>query len=84
MLVTLDGRAEALGEAARLYEKLCESSTKTRCPSSGPAPAEMHACYNWSQMLGRGILTAPDPVDADVLQMRACAGGLARACPTSP
>ena len=96
MLETFDGRGEALGEAARRYEKLCESGAKTRCTiaragqepgsvfatrtSVGNASAEMLACYNWAQMLGRGVLTAPDQADADVLEKRACAGGLSRAC----
>lgn len=79
-LVSHDGRAAALGEAARLYEKLCESSAKTRCTAATGASAEMVACYNWAQLLGRGAYTAPDPADAEVLEKRACAGGLARAC----
>ncbi len=98
-LETFDGRAAALGEAARQYERLCESSSKTRCVppvkllaatafesriTDGSAPCEMLACYNWSQLLARGGLTAPDPADADVLEKRACAGGLARACVTGP
>ena len=94
-LETFDGRAEALGEAARHYERLCESASKTRCvspvtaapgtafaarTSSAGAPVEMLACYNWSALLGRGVLTAPDAADAEVLTKRACAGGLAVAC----
>lgn len=98
-LETFDGRATALGEAARQYERLCESASKTRCVrpaklfaatafesriTAGSAPCEMLACYNWSQLLARGGLTAPDAVDADVLEKRACAGGLARACVKGP
>lgn len=94
-LETFDGRAEALGEAARHYERLCEATSKTRCVSpvkpaaggafeartnAGVAPSEMLACYNWAEMLGRGVLTAPDAADAAVLTKRACAGGLAQAC----
>lgn len=94
-LEIFDGRAAALGEAARHYEKLCESPSRTRCvvpveapagtafearTGAGAAPIEMLACYNWSELLARGAFTAPDPVDAEVLVKRACAGGLARAC----
>ena len=99
-LETFDGRAEALGEAARRYQQLCEAPTKTRCSigragqgsgaafaartNPGNSSTEMLACYNWSQMLARGVMTAPDNEDAKVLEKRACAGGLTRACSEKP
>jgi hypothetical protein len=99
-LETFDGRAEALGEAARHYEHLCEASTKSRCAiaragqgpgstfasrtNAGNSSIEMLACYNWSQMLARGVMTGPDYEDAKVLEQRACAGGLTRACSDKP
>jgi TPR repeat protein len=93
-LQTFDGRVAAMGEALRLFQDACQAPSKTQCSPSrtaassvfaeritpGASTVEMLACYNLSQMLGRGLVTAPDPVDAELLAKRACAAGLVRAC----